>query len=69
MRINHPPCGVCGCQDVGVLANAVAGAIIRLQTMEQRVDADLDLDHKRGPLHDGSHDGCLVCEALGVGAP
>lgn len=64
----HPPCQVCGCQNVNVLANAVAEAIIREQGRADRIDADLELDHKRGPTHHGQHPGCLVCEAAGQGA-
>lgn len=59
----HPPCQVCGCQNVNVLANAVAEAVIREQTRAERIDADIELDHKRGPLHDGRHPDCLVCAA------
>lgn len=65
--MKHPPCQVCGCQNVNILANAVAEAIVREQTKAERVDADLELDHKRGPLHDGKHrdaDECRVCHPL-----
>lgn len=65
---DHPPCQVCGCQNVNILANAVAEAILRVQEREARVDADLELDHKRGPSHHGQHPNCLVCEAAGSGA-
>lgn len=62
---SHPPCQVCGCQNVTVLANAVAEAIIREQARAERIGADLELDRKRGPLHDGSHPAaCLVCHPL-----
>jgi hypothetical protein len=62
--MKHPPCLVCGCQNVNVLADAIADAVIRRQELDTRIDADLALDHKRGPLHDGSHPGCLVCAPL-----
>lgn len=62
--MKHPPCQVCGCQNVNVLANAVAEAIIRYQDRAERIEADLASDHARGPRHDGSHDKtCIVCHA------
>ena len=63
--MKHPPCQICGCQNVNVLANAVAEAIIRSQEREQRIDEDLELDRKRGPFHGGQHQDCFVCGTAG----
>ena len=59
--MKHPPCQVCGCQNINVLANAVAEAVIRYQERQERIEADLAIDHIRGPLHNGSHPNCFVC--------
>jgi hypothetical protein len=64
VKRQHPPCEVCGCQNVVNLANAIADAVMRRQELEERIDSDLAADHIRGPLHDGSHPDCLVCEPL-----
>lgn len=62
--MKHPPCQVCGCQNVNVLANAIAEAVVKQQEAITRIEADLAIDHARGPLHDGSHPNCAVCEPL-----
>jgi hypothetical protein len=63
--MKHPPCQVCGCQNVNVLANAIAEAVVKREILMERIESDLEIDHKRGPLHDGSHGiNCLVCLPL-----
>lgn len=62
--MKHPPCQVCGCQNVNRLADAIAEAVIRRQELETRIEADLEMDHKRGPLHAGQHHDCAVCVPL-----
>ncbi len=63
--MKHPPCQVCGCQNVNLLADAIAEAVIKRQEYETRVVLDLELDHARGPLHEGQHGPtCIVCAPL-----
>jgi hypothetical protein len=61
--MKHPPCQVCGCQNVNVLANAIAEAVVKREILMERIDADLASDRRRGPFHGGQHEGCMVCAA------
>ena len=62
--MKHPPCEHCGCQNPYVLARLVADMVVKAQAREERIEAELEADHVRGPLHDGSHPDCIVCAAL-----